>query len=826
MKKSAPGSRSGRRPTAAPPAAPEPTIGLGLAALLYFGLALIYFLPAFLPGRQIYGTDYLHAGYFFYDFIAQRVSAGALPKWVPYVYGGLPLFANPGSTYYPIRWIAELLLPTGKFLPFLFVFQFGMAGMGMYLLAHELRCRRWVAFVAGLTWEFTGITMSWVYAGHDGRIIVATLAPLFFFFLHRGIRTARLPSFAGAAATVGFALLSFQIQNAYYLLLAGAIWAVFCLFHLDAVRDRRRLAKTVAMGLGAVAFAFVMAAVNFIPFQAYVGQSPRGQTGGRGYEFSTSFSMPPRALVGTAVPEQVGLSIQDPNTGEIVFPVYGGENAFKLHTEYLGALVLVLLALGAFYARRDRRWWFFAGLGAFALLLALGGNTPFYRFFYELLPGLKRFRAPDLAYYVAAFSAVAMAALTLERLALSREAVASRRTAPEGAGGDRLDLVPLIAGGVVVVAILGAALLGVPSAAMAAQSSGLTPALGWLRFALFTAAVGGVLWWWTAGRMSARAALLALALVAVVDLWTIDRKFFYTTSGPEQAFAMDDVVAFLLSQPQPNRVWALPVPQAYRGNSDYLMRFGIDQVAGEHGNQLQRYNEYLGAGVETYVDYHNFLADPSVVETAQGQAISFRPAPGFPEAANVRYVISLAPLAVSGYREIYRGSALIYENTAALPRAYLVPQTTVVPSDRTLTTLLAGEWDPARTAVVEAPGELPLPAAPLRGGAQVTEYEPDRVVVRTEANRPAYLVLADNFYPGWRATIDGAETPVYRTNHTFRGLVVPAGAHRVEFTFHPDDLYTGLWIHLASLALLAGYGVLLLIRRRRGPVALESAPPE
>jgi uncharacterized membrane protein YfhO len=101
----------------------------------------------------------------------------------------------------------------------------------------------------------------------------------------------------------------------------------------------------------------------------------------------------------------------------------------------------------------------------------------------------------------------------------------------------------------------------------------------------------------------------------------------------------------------------------------------------------------------------------------------------------------------------------------------------------------------------------------------VAGYEPDRVVVNTRASRPALMVLADNYYKGWVAKVDGREVPIYRTNHTFRGVVVPAGAHRVEFTFNPVDLYTGLYIHLASLALLAAYGVYLLVRRRRQTAA-------
>ncbi|NIQ55076.1 MAG: hypothetical protein GWN71_17275, partial [Gammaproteobacteria bacterium] len=55
----------------------------------------------------------------------------------------------------------------------------------------------------------------------------------------------------------------------------------------------------------------------------------------------------------------------------------------------------------------------------------------------------------------------------------------------------------------------------------------------------------------------------------------------------------------------------------------------------------------------------------------------------------------------------------------------------------------------------EDPLPDPLPEGPLDGAAEVRIHEPGRVVVETRADRDALLVLADNHYPGWIATIDG-----------------------------------------------------------------------
>jgi hypothetical protein len=792
-------TRTAPAPRAVPQPAPAPAEprfpGVGAAAAIYFGLALLYFFPAFLPGRHIYGTDYLAGGYFFHEFISQRFADGAIPAWVPEVYGGLPLFANPGSTFYPFRFLADAAFPVDRIWPTLFVIHFALGGLGAYLLARELGARRWVAFVAGLAFEFTGLLMSWVLAGHEGRIIVATLAPLAFYFVHAGVRTARLAPFAGLAAAVAFSLLSFQIQNSYYLLLALSLWAAFCLWHLKAFERRVAGVRTVAYGLGAIAFAFVAASVVFLPFLDYVELSPRGGPG-RGYEYSTSWAMPPREITALAVPEEVGH-----------LETYAGSNPMKLHTEYVGATVLLLVALGFWYARRNRYFWFFLGLGIFTLTIAWGAGTPLYRLYYEFLPGTKKFRAPSVSLFLLSTSLVAMAAIALEALARVVDGRAPKRTplrtrsAAAAADPADTELAPAtwILAGMVGLGVLLGMMASVPN------PNGV-PGPGPLafRFTIFALAVAGILWGWMRGGLGRTAAAALLAVVTVVDLWIVDRPFFRTVEPPEVMFAQDDVAAFLAAQPTRDRVWVLPMPPegVYRGQvNNYLMRFGVDQAAGEHGNPLQRWNQFMGAGQQTYVDYHNFIERPA-----------------FLRAGNIRWIVT--GMELQGLREAHRGSAIVYENPDALPRAYLVPTAVPAPGETALGQMERPDWDPAQVAYVDRPVQLGQGA--LTGGARVTAYQADRVEVQAQASRPALLVLADNYHDGWKVAVDGRPAELVRANHTLRGVVVPAGAHRVTFTFEPAELYTGWYLFLGCMALLALYGAWLLaayLRRRREPGA-------
>jgi hypothetical protein len=798
--------------------APPPSLEVSwkVAAAVYLALAALYFFPAFLPGRQIHGTDYLAGSYPAYDFIVRQLSAWRHPGWVPYLFGGVPNAASPGSTYHPVVVLGSHFLATERVFALMFLVHFWLGCLGMYALARELRCRSAVAFVAGLAFGYTGLIASWVYAGHDGRVIAASMMPAVFFFLRRGVRTARVAPFAGAAAALGLALSSFQIQVVYYLLLGAGIWGVYCVVHFAAGRTAAVTARLVGLGLASVALAFALTAVVYIPFTDYVPDSPRGEAGGRGYDYAVSYSMPPSGVLAMAVPEQPGASIVDPASGEPLFPAYSTPGGFKLHTEYVGAFVVLMLVVGAAVSRRNRDWQFMAGLSVFALTLALGKYTPLYHLYYAALPGIDKFRAPDLAFCLVSFATVVMAALALEQLATGAEAGTRARTVRKEDGGART--LTLLVAGVVAVAVLGAMV----SAAGASGEPGPSRAAGWMRFALFAGVIGAVVLAWARGAMAPRIAAIVLAVLVAADLWVVGRKFFHSYAGPEQVFASDDVVDFLKSQPGPQRVWTLTIPQAYRGGgaygSNFLMAHGIEQVGGEHPNPLQRWHEYLGEGQQTYIDWHRFIQNPAVVETPEGQAIAFGSTPGFMEAANIRYVIAMAPLAIPGFREVHRGSALVYENTRALPRAYLAASVVPAPG-RMVDAMAARPWDPRAVAFVEPGAGISLPAGPLQGGARVLEHTPDRVVVESQASRAAFLVLADNYYPGWRATVDGAETPIVRTNHVFRGVQVPAGTHRVVFTYAPSDLRTSTWISAAVLLLLGGIGIASVARRRREPAA-------
>jgi len=73
---------------------------------------------------------------------------------------------------------------------------------------------------------------------------------------------------------------------------------------------------------------------------------------------------------------------------------------------------------------------------------------------------------------------------------------------------------------------------------------------------------------------------------------------------------------------------------------------------------------------------------------------------------------------------------------------------------------------------------------------------------------PGYLVLTDTFYPGWRAYVDGVETPIYQANYLFRAVPLNAGDHEVRFVYRPKSFAVGAALSLTFLLTVVSAGLI------------------
>ncbi|MFZ0932962.1 MAG: YfhO family protein [Bryobacteraceae bacterium] len=146
----------------------------------------------------------------------------------------------------------------------------------------------------------------------------------------------------------------------------------------------------------------------------------------------------------------------------------------------------------------------------------------------------------------------------------------------------------------------------------------------------------------------------------------------------------------------------------------------------------------------------------------------------------------------------------LFENLAAMPRFFLVNTVRPVSSDREATELVERRLISFRDTATVSQTVAGLSSAGTGGdgAVQVIDYRPDSLSLSVRTRQAAFLVLAENFYPGWRAWVDGVPVGIVRADIAFRGLVVPAGTHEVVMRFQPMILPASLAISLVTALFL------------------------
>ena len=747
-------------------------------------------------------SDEYIAGYAFREYGASTLrETGGFPLWNPYLFGGMPFVAAMhGDIFYPVAVALRWIFPTDVAMSLGFIVHTFLCGVFTYQFLRAMGVGFWGALVGGLAYLLSGPIASYPSPGHDGKLYVSAILPLALLFLVRLVRDGRLWAVGALAIAVGFAVLSPHPQMLQYMLLACGAFGLYLAF---ADQGAGALPRAVAirrlgLALAAVIIGGLIGAVQYLPVREYVDWSPRA--GGKGWDHAVSYSMPLEELVNTYLPQFSG-----------ILDNYWGRNGIHLHSEYLGVAVLMLagLAFGATEPARRRLTWFWLGTLVVTLLWALGGSTPFYTLVYHLVPGTKFFRAPSMILYIVAFSTAVLAALGVER---ALAGAVRRRYLVGWTVAGLLVFLLAAAGGFtnLAVSIAGAELYD-----YIAQNQ---PAvvMGALRCLLVTILVAAVLASRGSGRLAPRAAAIALAAVVAADLWSIGRRYWRWSGPAREIYATDPTIEYIKKQPVPGRVLTIAVRREEGRDAfltgDALMSHRVRNVLGYHGNELGRYDVLFGK--------------------AQGGANVANPK--FWQLANVRYLLASTPQSpfegsvplVGPVRNAFGSTVYLHSIPGDNPPAWVAPVIVKADDDVTLATIMnPGYTDVRRAAIfdtsanVTAQTALRTLPAPLDLTANVTRYEPGHISVQLSAPAPAgsALVVSENYYPGWTATVDGRAAEVGRVNFVLMGVELPAGARAIELRFASAPYETGKGVTLASagLAVLLLVGGAVLDRRRR-----------
>lgn len=743
-------------------------------------------------------SDQYATGYAFRQWGAEQWKAlGHVPLWNPEIFGGLPFVAAMhGDIFYPTAWL-RLLLPTAVAMNIGFVVHYVLAGLFTYLLARLLGVTWTGSVVAGAAYQLSGVVASYVSPGHDGKLFVTALLPLALIGLVLALRRARVEGYALLALTVGLALLSPHYQMVYYLLIVAGLFALCLTVGRGGGRPLGDRATGLALALAAVVLGFGVAMIQVLPFYEYLPYSPRAEGYG-GFAASASYGVP-----WEHVPEFVFAGFAGDRE------TYWGSNYIKLHSEYLGLGVVALAVLGALGPRRRLVYWM-GGTGLLFLLVALSESTPFYRVWWSVMPFVKQTRAPGMAFYVVGFVVAMFAGFGAERLERREGRAHVRAWLWIGGAVGALGLLgaigafaKLLAHGVEPPAGLPA---GWAVTRWSEAASGIR--IGGLLSGVALVATGGLALAWLRGRIPASALALGLPLLLGADLWRNARPFWTFTHIETALFRADPITERLRQAAPPYRVLNVNV---YPGSA--LMAYGIPELLGHHGNELHRFDELLGGKNQ----WTNLFRSRNLWELYAVEYVVL-PAGGAGENGlpGYRRVLEAVPTA-SGT------SADLFQRETPAPYARLVPAAVKAEDERAIPTVLDPRLALGRVVLLapEAPVEPEpvgvLPAA-LAAQATVEEWAPGRMLIRLTPPAPedAYLLVSENWYPEWRARVNGAAAPVVRGDVSLLTVPVPKGADVAELTYESAAYGTGKAVTLVSLGLVVlGLALPPVVRRRK-----------
>ncbi len=766
-------------------------------------LPLILLAPIVFGGRALYWGVPLMQFYPWQHFAVEAWRTGEAPLWNPLVGNGAPLAANlQTGAFYPLNAL-YLFLPTEIAMGYTAALHVILAGLFMFAFTRSIGLRPLPALIAAIAFQLNGFLIARL-----GFLSITAALPWMAAWLwrvERAIQSSCLRDALWLALVIGLGLLAGHAQIALYGLL---LLAAYALYRGSSARQWRSVLVACLGGLLGIS----LAAIQLLPAAELARESQRA--GGLDYDFAMTHSYWPWRLLTLLAPDLFG----NPAHGNF----WGYDNYWE-NAAYIGLLPLALAGVAI------REWWrstrrmrdeggrmkFFALAALVSLILAFGWFTPIYPFLFRAVPGFSLFQGP--ARWLSVFT-----------LALSALAGIGAESMLQGRGNLRRSMKWVVIG----LALIGA---GVASRAYLTGRAATFPDAT-LRLGVLIAA-GGLLLGSRPAFDDRRFPRWAVAVVAVV---AIDLLTAHAALNP----AIDPAL------------YRLPAPSAAAMRADgpgrVFMLDDDDEAVREQFGIYLPFDDFGPADVDRWLQFRaTMIANTSMIDGIAsagnfdsllvGHALQLREAiAGRPlgqalrllSAMHVRYIASVSD---HDLPVVYRSSAAtIYRNDNALPRAWIVPAARVEPDP--LAATLDPAFDPYAVVILDAPAHsadlTPHPTRDTRYAIRNTPHAirntqyatrftlhflrdtPNAITIRAASDGDDYLVLADTWYPGWRATIDGQGVEVLRANVAFRAIALPAGERLVEFRYEPPSFQAGAGATAASLALIVS-GLAISARRRR-----------
>ena len=805
-----------------------------IVAAAFLIISFLFFTPAF-QGKTLGQNDVTRAQSTQKE-INDYKDKGTTILWTNQILGGMPVFQiwapYSGSIATYIVNFLDTAFPSPIYIVFLLLF-------GSYFLFNVLKLNPWLAAAGALAFTFSSYNIIYVAAGHANQeFAIALFAPIIASIL-LVLRGKRLLGASLLALFLAIEIKANHIQMTYYLLIALLIMLAIELYHAIKSKNTAPFFKSLGYIGGATVLALMVNASLLWSTAEYAGDSIRGKSNltqtdkkpGSGvprdyaYEFSegvgeTFTFLVPNAYGGASggsenpaesqIAKTLGEKGIDAGQAQAVaqrLPLYWGEKTFTEGPWYFGAVVCFLFVFGLFVVKDRIKWWLLATV-VLTMFLSFGKNWPFVSdLFFNYFPLYNKFRAVE--------SILAVAMLCVPVLALL--AVNEVITNPNKAAVFKKAKVAIyITGGIaLLLALLPDAVLSFKSSThhelISNISAGITGGnmpmatdianalvqdrislarADAIRSFIFLALGFGILWAGIKQKVKVMPLSLALLVLILVDLWTIDKRYLKNDHFVDREAVM---------KPQPRdvdqEIWRDKDPD-YRVidltqniKEDAITPYFHKSVGGYSAARLKRLDELIDNQFSKQIN-------PAVLSML-----------------NTKYIITADTAK----------NLRVMANPAACGNAWFVKIVKYVPNaDAEMKAL--DNFNPKDEAIVDQQYKSMIDGKGFdriekaEEAIKLTSYNPDHLIYETNPSRPQLAVFSEIYYSkGWKMLIDGKEQPYFRADYLLRAAIIPGGSHKVEFIFHPASYYTGEKISMAgsALLLLALGGAVYLERKKK-----------
>jgi hypothetical protein len=422
-------------------------------------------------------------------------------------------------------------------------------------------------------------------------------------------------------------------------------------------------------------------------------------------------------------------------------------------TIFIGVVILTLGLAGAAARWRERSVRLLAAMGVGGLIFALGARSLYHGILYALIPNLDKARAPSMAEAIFHLGIVVLAAYGLDSLRTSEINGAAKTLAIRILGWSSI----LLYAGLTVLMTVRAE--KGEEYKMLAQT------------ALVALILSGILWLWKHSRLSGTAASVLCILLLLFELNNFTDHGLRTFETAKTLRKLDenhDLAAFLKQRNDFPRVEVddKEIPFNF---GDW---FGVDQIGGFQPGLLKS------------------------LALTQGE-------PRYRMLLAINYAIARKP-SRPDQAEVFQGTSgiKIFANPGAFPRVRIVHAAVGAPDeDAVISTVVNPATDLQRTVVVR--GVPPVLETCDGGDVQVVRYRTTSVALRVTTPCKSMVLVADTWFPGWKASVDGKPAQIYAAYDIVRGVVVDAGQHEVVMRYRPSSVFAGMLLAFMGILLCA-----------------------